>query len=77
MALQDLAAENDAKAGTWTRYFSMLTHAEIGEHEEALDELEDLLTRPSQLSVQYVRTDPLLATLREHPRMQAVLKGED
>jgi adenine deaminase len=41
----------------------------------AVDELERLLSRPSWLSVHMLRMDPLLDSIRGHPRFQALLAG--
>jgi hypothetical protein len=69
-----LALKNDAFIGTWTRYYRVLANWEIGAHDEAPEELEHLLSHPSELSVKGVRRDPLLAPLREHPRLQELLR---
>jgi hypothetical protein len=47
--------------------------AQAGESAAALDEVEQLLNRPSLLSVQALRLDPLWDPLRSTPRFQALL----
>ena len=50
-----------------------MTLVELGEHEQALDMLEDMLSRPSALSVGLLRVQPEWDAIREHPRFQALL----
>ncbi len=45
----------------------------VGEHDAAIDELEHLLSIPSDLSVPRLRIDPTYDPLRDHPRFQALL----
>jgi serine/threonine-protein kinase len=49
--------------------------AQAGEIEATLDEIEELLARPSFLSVHRLRIDPIWDPLRDHPRFQALLEG--
>ena len=46
----------------------------VGEFELAVDQLEVLLSRPSALSVPWLRLDPTWDPLRDHPRFQALLE---
>ena len=48
----------------------------VGEYEAAIDQLEVLLSIPSELSVQLLRIDPRYDPLRDHPRFQALLERE-
>ena len=46
----------------------------VGEYEAALDEIEYLLSIPSETSVPWLRLDPIWDPLREHPRFQELLE---
>jgi TolB-like protein len=45
----------------------------VGKYEDALDILEELLSRPSEQSVARLRLDPVWDPLRDHPRFQRLL----
>jgi len=47
--------------------------AQVGDAEAALDEIEGLLARPSQVSVQTLRLDPAWDPIRSQPRFRALL----
>jgi serine/threonine-protein kinase len=47
-----------------------------GEHDAAIDQLEYLLSIPSDASVALLRLDPLWDPLRDHPRFQALLRTD-
>ena len=46
----------------------------LGDYDNALDEFETLLSVPSYFSTHWLRADPLLAPLRDHPRFQQLLE---
>ena len=46
----------------------------VGEHDAAVAQIEGLLAVPSPTSVPMLRTDPIWAPLRDHPRFQALLE---
>jgi serine/threonine-protein kinase len=48
----------------------------VGEHDAAIDELENLLSIPSWISIWDLRLDPRWDPLREHPRFEKLV-GED
>ena len=50
------------------------THAILGDYERALDRLEEVLAVPSPFSSAWMKADPLLAPLRDHPRFQALIE---
>ena len=45
----------------------------VGDVDAALDEIESLLARPSQLSVHALRLDPSWDPIRTHARFRAIL----
>jgi serine/threonine-protein kinase len=47
--------------------------AQVGEPNAALDEIERMLSRPSRITVYWLRLDPLWDPIREHPRFKALL----
>jgi tetratricopeptide (TPR) repeat protein len=49
------------------------TYLLLGDHSTALDLLEDLLSRPSGMSIGKLRQDPIYDPLRNLPRFQALL----
>jgi hypothetical protein len=65
---------NDAYFGTMISEDGARILAQAGYADEALDEIERLLAKPSWLSVHILRLDPRWDTVRTHPRFQALLK---
>jgi hypothetical protein len=51
-----------------------LVHVLLGEHDEAIAMLEQLLTVPSEISVTGLRTDPTWAPLRGHAGFERLLE---
>ncbi|UCC71907.1 MAG: tetratricopeptide repeat protein [Gemmatimonadota bacterium] len=49
-------------------------HATVGEHEAAIDQLEYLLSIPSEISPALLRVDPFWDPLRSSPRFQMLLE---
>jgi tetratricopeptide (TPR) repeat protein len=49
-------------------------YAWVGEHDEALDRIEDELSEPSGLTVALLRLQPDWDPLRNHPRFQEILE---
>ncbi|MEM7355376.1 MAG: protein kinase [Acidobacteriota bacterium] len=47
----------------------------VGEHDEALDQIEYLLSIPSDVSVPWLKIGPQWDALRENPRFQALVGG--
>ena len=45
----------------------------VGEHEAALDRIEELLAIPSELSVPALKLAPKWDPLRDHPRFKALV----
>ncbi len=51
----------------------------VGEPEAAIDQIEDLLSIPSLVTVDWLRLHPSWDPLRDHPRFQEILEkyGEE
>jgi hypothetical protein len=49
-------------------------HAGLGNEDEALRRVEELLTIPSWISPAWLRVDPRFDPLRDHPGFQALLE---
>ena len=54
-------------------------YTKAGRYDEALDELEYLLSIPSPFTAKFLTITPDFAPLRDHPRFQALLEeyGEE
>ena len=52
-------------------------HAFLGNHDEAIEKIEYLLSIPSGLNVGFLRQHPYWDPLRDHPRFQALLEEYD
>ena len=63
----------DALHGADLRWNLAHIYLMVGEHDTALDLIEDLLSIPSQVSVQWLRVDPTWDPVRDHPRFQQLL----
>ena len=46
----------------------------VGDHDQAIDHLDELLTKPGRLCAAIVALDPAWDPLRRNPRFQALLK---
>jgi len=46
----------------------------VGEHDEAIDQLEHLMSIPGPFSIHFLRLDPAWDPLRNHPRFQDLLR---
>ncbi|MFC1792625.1 protein kinase [Planctomycetota bacterium] len=49
----------------------------VSEHEEAIDQLEHLLSIPGPFSIQLLRLDPAWDPLRNHPRFKKLLESDE
>jgi serine/threonine protein kinase len=52
-------------------------YIQVGEYDAAIDQLDYLLSIPSELSVYRLSYDPIYDPLRDHPRFQALIKKYD
>jgi len=66
-------SHQDAFDGPILAEYRAMIHAQAGDAEAALDEIERLLAGPSWLSVHTLRLNPSWDPIREHPRFKALL----
>ena len=64
---------HDAVAGANVLESAVYVYAIIGNAEAAIDQLELLLSIPSQMTVPYMRASPFFDSLREHPRFKRLV----
>ncbi len=75
LSVEMMPLEVDSLAGSDCHLQLAEILAAIGEHEAAIDELELLLSIPSQVSVPVLRMDPRWDSLKEHQRFRALVVG--
>jgi TolB-like protein/Tfp pilus assembly protein PilF len=73
-AVELLPVERDAVDGRTPLAFLAMIHARIGEPEAAVELLERLLSRPSDVFVNWLRVDPTWDPLRGHPEFERLLE---
>lgn len=66
----------DALLGTFHLQSAAVVFVRTGAYEEAIDQLELLLTVPSETSRALFRLDPAWDPLRDNPRFQKLIEGE-
>jgi tetratricopeptide (TPR) repeat protein len=76
-ALELAPLSDDAFAWTQAAHHAAGTFLRIGEYDAAIDQLEKLLAGPSWISLPLVRTSPLWARLRGHPRFDRLIRRGD
>jgi serine/threonine protein kinase/tetratricopeptide (TPR) repeat protein len=69
-----LPISKDALFGALVAEYRALVYAKVKEYDLAIDELQLLLSVPSEVTVAWLRLDPRLDPLRDHPRFQELLK---
>ncbi|MBI4161789.1 MAG: tetratricopeptide repeat protein [Acidobacteria bacterium] len=69
-----LPIEREAWRGAYRVEELARIQAMVGEHDAAIENLDLLLSRPSQLSVARLRLDPAWDPLRDHPRFKKLLE---
>jgi len=72
-AAELLPVSEDALIGTWIISTLATVYMMVGEYDLAIDQLEYLLSIPSFLQVEELRTHPTWDPLRNHPRFKALL----
>jgi serine/threonine-protein kinase len=65
----------DAFGGPYNRHQLARVYILTGEHEKALDALQELLRIPYYLSPGWLRIDPTFDPLRSHPRFKRLVEG--
>jgi serine/threonine-protein kinase len=75
-AVELMPVSKDAISGPAHIFFLAQIYAVIGEYENALDQLEYLMSIPAGfiVSVQSLRLEPIWDPLREHPRFQQLIE---
>ena len=72
-----LSPDRDALVGPWGIVYLSWIYAMLGEAEEAIDQLELLLSMPSPVSVELLELDPLWDSIREESGFRALLTAGD
>jgi len=77
--LVDVALRTDVDKYDWSnaffvKYFGSLALITIGDFDQAIDLLEELLSMPSFVSLLEVKYEPHYDPLRDHPRFQALIE---
>jgi len=70
-----LPISRDASNGPYYLHQLARIYAMVGEHEKAIDALEQLLRIPYYLSPGWLRIDPTFAMLKGNPRYERLLKS--
>ncbi|MCP4661470.1 MAG: protein kinase [bacterium] len=73
LAVEQYAERNDAFILPAFVENLAVIYAMVGEHEAAIDQIEQVLAIPSELSVPMLRLDPRWDPLREHPRFRKLV----
>jgi serine/threonine-protein kinase len=77
LAVRLLPLSRDAMSGINRVRDLAIIYMMIGDHEAALDQLEQLLSIPSEFSANLLRVDPFWDPLRSDPRFQTLLELYD
>ncbi len=75
-AIELFGSQYDAIDGTMMNDAYSRVLVPVGEHERALEELENLATTPSYLGPGQLRLDPLYDPLRGNPRVHRLLERD-
>ena len=73
-AVELLPIEREAWRGAVLEESLAAIYASVGEEDAAIDRLEKLLARPSQLSSALLKADPIWKSLRGNPRFQKLIR---
>ncbi len=74
-AAELLPISRSAADGAYTQHQLVRIYILVGEHEQALDQLEPLLRVPYILSPAWLRIDPAFDPLRRNPRFERLVGG--
>jgi len=72
-----LPISKEAWRGAYRVEHLAVIYAMVGEYDLAIDQLETLLSMPSDLSVNLLRLNPKWDPLREHPRFIKLIQKYD
>ncbi|MFN8572085.1 MAG: protein kinase [Gemmatimonadaceae bacterium] len=72
-ALQLTPSTRDRTAWSEVATMAMRVYTIVGENDAAIDQIEQLVTTPALMSAAFIRTEPRVASLRNSPRLQAIL----
>jgi serine/threonine protein kinase/tetratricopeptide (TPR) repeat protein len=75
-AVKAVPLSRDAMDGQTMKWFLARTYAQVGEPDEAVSILRELLTLPTGLTLPGLRVDPVWDPLRGNPRFEALLAGK-
>jgi TolB-like protein/tetratricopeptide (TPR) repeat protein/predicted Ser/Thr protein kinase len=75
-AIADAPLSSDAFVGAYRLEMAALIFVRTGMYEKAIDQLEVLLSIPSETSRALYRIDPAWDPLRDHPRFRKLVEGE-
>ena len=73
LGLELLAGRRDAILGFRLKDLAQI-YVMVGEHDDAIGQLERLLSIPAFFSAGYLKADPAWNALRDHPRFVALLE---
>ena len=76
LAVETMPLSRDALTGTSRIRKLAIIYAMLGEQDSAIDQLEVLLSIPSEISVPLLKLDPQWDPLREHRRFKALVAGD-
>jgi serine/threonine protein kinase/tetratricopeptide (TPR) repeat protein len=71
--LELMSPARDAYRGMFRIEDLALIHAMVGQQDQAIQRLDELLARPSRVSVPLLRVDPRWDSLRKNPKFEALL----
>lgn len=74
-AVELLPVSKDAYVGPVAVANLARIYVMVGEYDNAIDQLENLLFMPSDISIPVLRLDPTWAPLRNHPRFKKLMEG--
>ena len=74
LSIELLPVSKDAMRGPYRIEDLALIYVMIGEYDEAIDRLEDLLSIPGTLSIFLLQLDPAWDPLRNHPRFKKLIE---
>jgi tetratricopeptide (TPR) repeat protein len=70
----EVPISKDAQRGSWVIRHLALIYTMVGKYDKAIDQIEDLLSRPGPLSIPLLKLDPAWDPLRSHPRFKEFIE---